>query len=426
MARVHRIGQKKTVHVYRLLSAGTVEERVVERAEKKLYLDQMVNGGASAQGDEDMHVTTSDLLETLTFGANAIFASSNDLPKKADIDKITDRNRTEELTVGKLQNATTTAKNFEHTKELMDTQMFSGIDFRALREEREKTSSGSKDKFLEKLKQDWKEAQEGPQQEMGKGHRVRKSTIVMAKGAGSGYGTALVPVLALNNYSLESGEQSVWRETKAKGMDRAGAVVPKKKKENKQWRNQKFCQFCGDGGMLIACPLCPSSCHEACCGIEVRDFQSCSHHRCYKCDKNAQGAGGLMYRCQSCPHAFCPDCLPNSSEIRYLGHNIPRFEKLGFNGKPLYHYIHCSAQCEEVAKIEFGFKPDAAAPKCPKSIDVSYAFGDNALDVKGLTQLFKEKATGTWSSKSSPQATPSKRSPRRSFASTTAATSALT
>ena len=28
MARVHRIGQTKTVHVYRLVSSGTVEERV--------------------------------------------------------------------------------------------------------------------------------------------------------------------------------------------------------------------------------------------------------------------------------------------------------------------------------------------------------------------------------------------------------------
>lgn len=28
MARVHRIGQTKTVHVYRLVSGGTVEERV--------------------------------------------------------------------------------------------------------------------------------------------------------------------------------------------------------------------------------------------------------------------------------------------------------------------------------------------------------------------------------------------------------------
>ena len=35
MARVRRIGQKKPVHVYRLVTAGTVEERMQQRAEKK-------------------------------------------------------------------------------------------------------------------------------------------------------------------------------------------------------------------------------------------------------------------------------------------------------------------------------------------------------------------------------------------------------
>jgi hypothetical protein len=30
MARVHRIGQKKKVHVYRLVARGTVEERVLQ------------------------------------------------------------------------------------------------------------------------------------------------------------------------------------------------------------------------------------------------------------------------------------------------------------------------------------------------------------------------------------------------------------
>lgn len=248
MARVHRIGQKKVVHVYRLLSAGTVEERVVERQEKKLYLDQMVNRGGSTQGNDEVDVSTSDLLETLTFGANAIFTSSNNLPGDADMDKITDRTRTEDSTDGKLQAATKSAKDFEHTKELTDTMAFSGVDFRKLREEKEKSTKGSKNKFLDKLKMDWQEAQEGPSQEMGRGQRVRKSTIVMTKGMGSGYGSSLVPVLALNNYSLESGEQSCWRETKAGGADRAGAVVPKKKKGGKKFTNQNFCQFCGDGG----------------------------------------------------------------------------------------------------------------------------------------------------------------------------------
>ena len=34
MGRVHRIGQTKKVHIYRLVSCGTVEERMIQRAEK--------------------------------------------------------------------------------------------------------------------------------------------------------------------------------------------------------------------------------------------------------------------------------------------------------------------------------------------------------------------------------------------------------
>lgn len=43
MARVHRIGQTKPVHVYRLVSSGSVEERIVQRAQKKLFLDSTFN-----------------------------------------------------------------------------------------------------------------------------------------------------------------------------------------------------------------------------------------------------------------------------------------------------------------------------------------------------------------------------------------------
>lgn len=53
MARVHRIGQTKIVHVYRLISAGTVEECIVQRAQRKLFLDSMVNRGSTAQAKQE-------------------------------------------------------------------------------------------------------------------------------------------------------------------------------------------------------------------------------------------------------------------------------------------------------------------------------------------------------------------------------------
>eukprot|EP01039_Chlorochromonas_danica_P019629 gene19629-23794_t len=50
MAREHRIGQTKTVHIYRLVAVNSVEEMIVHRAQKKLFLDSMVNRGSTAQG----------------------------------------------------------------------------------------------------------------------------------------------------------------------------------------------------------------------------------------------------------------------------------------------------------------------------------------------------------------------------------------
>jgi SWI/SNF-related matrix-associated actin-dependent regulator of chromatin subfamily A member 5 len=42
MDRAHRIGQKKQVRVFRFITENTVEEKIVERAERKLFLDALV------------------------------------------------------------------------------------------------------------------------------------------------------------------------------------------------------------------------------------------------------------------------------------------------------------------------------------------------------------------------------------------------
>jgi len=87
--RAHRIGQTKHVHVYRLVTEGTVEERVVMRAQKKLFLDKMVTGMVEKQNENDS-MSTNEVLSMLVFGADQIFRA-NDESGEIDIDKLLER-----------------------------------------------------------------------------------------------------------------------------------------------------------------------------------------------------------------------------------------------------------------------------------------------------------------------------------------------
>lgn len=146
MARVHRIGQTKPVHIYRLVTGSSVEERMLQRADAKLYLDQMVNRGSTArvrvggwsvarcagsrmlslarvpgrhtpvhhahtlgpppptstnqthhrtqQAQQMDGLSTGELLSMLSFGADRILANqAGAAPSDADLDKILDRSK---------------------------------------------------------------------------------------------------------------------------------------------------------------------------------------------------------------------------------------------------------------------------------------------------------------------------------------------
>lgn len=384
MGRVHRIGQTKTVHVYRLVTSNSVEERMVERANKKLLLDQSVNRDLDSAGkmsDDGTGLSVKDMLKDIKFGANAIFGKQThgELQSWNDIANITDRNRRESDSLGKLKGgAEETGETFDAHKEFTASQHFGGVDYRQIREQAERKASEETPKSLKGIGQLWQsiKAIEGKKRE-------RKNRVVMLQGAGSGYGKQYVPVLASNNYSLESGESSVFGRELSVGQKKLAAVPAKKirKVDNSPW-----CQMCQDGGSLVVCPSCPVSLHIQCCGLRrTKDFQRCFHHRCCKCNKNLQEAGGLLYPCAVCPWAWCEDCLPLLNDgFRYLG-ACERWEKLGFNSTKNAIYIHCSSACEGFALKEFKWKPDKKGQVCPDALDLSYNFGDQS-DWAGLVE----------------------------------------
>ncbi|XP_047311709.1 ISWI chromatin-remodeling complex ATPase CHR11-like [Impatiens glandulifera] len=84
--RAHRIGQKKEVQVFRFCTEYTIEEKVIERAYKKLALDALViQQGRLA---EQKTVNKDELLQMVRFGAEMVFSAKDSTITDEDIDRI--------------------------------------------------------------------------------------------------------------------------------------------------------------------------------------------------------------------------------------------------------------------------------------------------------------------------------------------------
>ncbi|XP_066558084.1 chromodomain-helicase-DNA-binding protein 2 isoform X2 [Amia ocellicauda] len=100
-ARAHRIGQKKQVNIYRLVTKGTVEEDIIERAKKKMVLDHLVIQRMDTTGrtvlDNNSGNSNSnpfnkeELSAILKFGAEELFKEpegEESEPQEMDIEEI--------------------------------------------------------------------------------------------------------------------------------------------------------------------------------------------------------------------------------------------------------------------------------------------------------------------------------------------------
>ncbi|CAN4076911.1 unnamed protein product [Withania somnifera] len=96
MARAHRLGQTNKVMIFRLITRGTIEERMMQMTKKKMILEHLVVGRLKAQ-----NINQEELDDIIRYGSKELFADDNDEAGKsrqihyddAAIDRLLDRDQ---------------------------------------------------------------------------------------------------------------------------------------------------------------------------------------------------------------------------------------------------------------------------------------------------------------------------------------------
>ncbi|XP_043829923.1 probable global transcription activator SNF2L1 isoform X4 [Dromiciops gliroides] len=131
MDRAHRIGQKKPVRVFRLITDNTVEDRIVERAEIKLRLDSIVIQQGRLIDQQSNKLAKDEMLQMIRHGATHVFASKESELTEEDITTILERGekKTAEMNERLQKMGESSLRNFT-----MDTETslynFEGEDYR--------------------------------------------------------------------------------------------------------------------------------------------------------------------------------------------------------------------------------------------------------------------------------------------------------
>ncbi|KAJ8266456.1 hypothetical protein GJAV_G00130640 [Gymnothorax javanicus] len=134
MDRAHRIGQKKTVRVFRLITENTVEERIVERAEMKLRLDSIVIQQGRLIDQQSNKMAKDEMLQMIRHGATHVFASKDSELTDEDIITILERGekKTAEMNERLQKLGESSLRNFTVDTGTTETSLynFEGEDYR--------------------------------------------------------------------------------------------------------------------------------------------------------------------------------------------------------------------------------------------------------------------------------------------------------
>ena len=346
-ARAHRIGQIKPVTVYKLCTQGTVEEQMMGRIQKKLYLSAKVTesmrdihsdlavkkGPRASDADDIPHLSTSQLMSLVRRGAQALIHPELDINEmlgwdwETMIEKCRDKPADSQIakeTTG-MDVKEDDEKSWLAQMEMVESRVFQGKKFAKAKD----TSSYGD------IAQEWSREQ----------RRVGKNTTVMVDG------------YAINKESMNCGD---WEAVPTLAGKDPRLAEPKREKKAPVV-NQDHCQVCWDGGELHLCSSCPRSYHYKCLD---KDFKAktkskmqftCPQHQCFDCEQKTSEAGGTIYRCRWCERGYCEDCL-DWDRTTLVGENLKEYECLGQAPVNQAFYISCPDHFEQDPETQEFFK----------------------------------------------------------------------
>ncbi|KAJ7579140.1 P-loop containing nucleoside triphosphate hydrolase protein, partial [Mycena floridula] len=341
IARAHRIGQTKTVKVYRLICHGSVEDQMLasllhDRLRRKLFLSLklMKSDGSASEQNETMGLK--ELMDILRKGSSAI------------------------------SNEAQGVQSLEH---------FLGAKLEDILEGSRNRGSARDMKIKTDLKVEGEEVklEETLLSEAEEEHRLLLSGVAQVQARL--FEGKVVKKMDQNNKQIAQ----EWRDLQKRARNDRTIVIdgmsfivdppelqcpaPLKAKKGPKFDWEDYCINCRDGGELICCAHCPRVFHEGCGVMPLHPKMSgtaqCDQHRCIECRRPASDAGGLLFRCQTCPRAFCEDCMPfdRYDDVDLIGETLPEFLLLNYPEKQNAYFVACH-YCKVRSKTDTTWRRD--------------------------------------------------------------------
>ncbi|CBX93641.1 similar to ISWI chromatin-remodeling complex ATPase ISW2 [Plenodomus lingam JN3] len=338
-ARAHRIGQTKPVTIYKLCTQGTVEEQMMGRIRKKLYLsakitesmqsihgkqDMAKKGRGHSSINEDMpQMDTSQLMTLVRRGAQTLSHPEIDVKEMVswDLETMLEncRDKPADLTTASGPHSEIDEDKWLSVMERVECAVFDGKRHQRQFDKKSKSATSAANILPDSITRE--------------DRRKNKNTTVMVDG------------YAISKESMTCGDWEAVPTFAGKDPRLAEPVRAKKREFN----HEEHCLVCfenADVGDVVECKSCPRAYHYDCLdgqlAEKVTGFRGfyCSQHKCFDCGKSTSDAGGLIYRCRWCPKGFCEDCLDwDTAEL--VGENLPEFELIDEGPATGGFYVKC-------------------------------------------------------------------------------------